>query len=1118
MDFKLIKFQHLFETLADGVFIAQDYQFVFSNPSLPAILGYKYEEFIGLHFDQVVSPEYLSLWTERYQQRISSIGQPENCYEVKLLCSDGTSIWVELRANRSEFNNQPAVLGIIRDITERKRVHDALITSESLLSATIDSSLDGVIHIDSNGVITRWNNQSEIIFGWVQDEVIGKPIDEVIIPSRYQEAHRRGMKHFLTTGEGPVLDSWIEISATHRNGHEFPVELSISSIKIDGHYHFSAFVRDLTERNQAKEKLIASEIRLRTIFNTEPECVTLISSEGIVEEINTAGLKMIEAESVNQILNICIYPLVTEQHRQAFFSLNSKVFAGESGILEFQMTGLKGGVRWLESHASPLRDANGNVVSMLSITRDITQRKFSEERVARLTKLYRALSEINQAIVRMDDESQLFPLVCRCAVEYGNVNMAWIGLLNDETQLVCPVERYGHGLDYLDEIVISSKIDTPYGLGPVGIAIRENRPVIVNDFLISTSTLPWQMKAKNHGWQSVGVFPIPRGGKAFGTLAVYQTQSNVFDNEVIELFKEMSTDISFALDNFDRKAKSQIDEKSLELAASIYEVSSEAMLVIDKDRKVIAINPAFSQITDYSEIEILGVSVDILRTNYHDKAFYQSISDELDSKGKWQGELWLNRKDQVAFPTLTVINSVFDNNGAVLHRVLLFNDISQKKETEEFIWRQANYDLLTGLPNRLMFQDKVKQEFKKSIRTKLPFSLLFLDLDNFKEVNDTLGHAYGDMLLKSASERILGCVRGSDTVARFGGDEFTILLSDFTEREKVNRVIESILQSLAKPFYLNEETVYLTASAGITCYPEDGEDLETLTKNADQAMYAAKKAGRNGYSYFTKSMHDTAQAQMRLANDMRLALKENQLWVAYQPIINLKSQRIVKAEALIRWQHPKLGLVNPSQFITIAESTGMISDIGEFVLTQAAIQVKLLQLNYDVNFQISVNVSPVQFNNSQAKYVAWRKKFQDLGLHGNSIVVEITEGLLLEANKQIKTKLAELNNAGIQIAIDDFGTGYSSLSYLKKFPIDFIKIDQSFIRNLTANSGEFALCEAMVVMAHKLGIEVIAEGVETYEHSKLLTEMGCDYAQGYYFAKPMHANEFLAWVKNFKPH
>jgi len=1232
----MINYQLLFDTIDNGMFIYQDCKIVFCSAKLAVMLGYKHDELIELTFNQVISASHRNLCAELFEQRTKSIKESEECYEVQLLRSDGTLIWVEIRANQSEFNNRPAVLAIIsniknpketldnlilsqfvienslieiyqtdsdglikyanpkacqslgytieeivnlsildidptvqldqlksqrhdlqmlssvfiqtthirkdgtkrpvevsanflifkgeecgfilvRDISDRKLAQNALVNNEALLSATIDSSLDGVIHINSEGIINRWSIQSEKIFGWSHDEVIGRPLDEIIIPVRYREAHKRGMKHFLATGQGPALNSRIEIPALHRDGYEFQVELCISSICLDGIYHFCAFIGDLTERNLAKEKLIASEKRLRTIIDTEPDSVSLISAEGIILEINSAGLKMLDADSSEQVVNLSIHTLIAKQSRQAFIDLIEKVFSNESGSLEFQIKGLKGEMLWLETHVSPLSDSNGNITAMLGITRDITLRKFAEERVSRLTALYKALSEINQTIVRIDDELQLFKQVCRCAVEFGVSNMTWIGRLDTGTLNVIPIERHGIGLDYLDGIVISANELIPNGNGPVGKAIRKGKPCIINDFLNSTESLPWKNQALRFEWNSVGAFPIFREGKVFGAIVVYQSESNWFSDEVIQLFEQISQDVSFALDNFDRRDKLLADEKALKLAASIYEVTSEAMLIVDNEGIVIAINPAFTSITGYSENEIIGESVDILRTNYHDESFYQTMSDALDLIGQWQGELWFSRKDSEIFPAMTIVNIINDNDGSGLRQVFLFNDISHKKETEALIWRQANFDLLTGLPNRLMFQDRLEQEFKKSCRTKSSFALLFLDLDKFKEVNDTLGHAYGDLLLKEVSKRIINCVRVADTVSRFGGDEFTLLLTDITAKEKLNRVIEDILQFLSKPFQINEEVLYITASIGVTCYPEDGEDLETLTKNSDQAMYAAKSAGRNGYRFFTKSMQETAQAQKKLIGDLRLALNENQLWVALQPIINLKSRKVVKAEALVRWQHPKHGLISPVDFVPIAEENGMINEVGEFVFIQAANQVKNLQDNYHKDFQISVNVSPVQFNSSRAKYSVLIEKFRNLGLNGKSIVVEITEGLLLEANNITKEKLTEFSTAGMQIAIDDFGTGYSSLSYLKKFHIDYIKIDQSFVRGMTANSGDFALCEAIVVMAHKLGMEVIAEGVETPEHSQLLTEIGCDFAQGYYFARPMQENVFLEWVKNYKP-
>ena len=369
-----------------------------------------------------------------------------------------------------------------------------------------------------------------------------------------------------------------------------------------------------------------------------------------------------------------------------------------------------------------------------------------------------------------------------------------------------------------------------------------------------------------------------------------------------------------------------------------------------------------------------------------------------------------------------------------------------------------------------------------------------------------MGHAKGDILLKEASNRLANCVRESDTVARFGGDEFTILLSELHDTDSVDRVIQDILQALSEPFQLDGEIAYVSVSIGVTCYPDDGTETEVLLKNADQAMYAAKAAGRNGFSYYTPAMQATAQFRMRLANDLRGALSENQLWVAYQPIIDLKSGKIIKAEALVRWQHPNHGLINPAEFISVAEHIGLINDIGEFVFHQAAKQAKRLQEIYNKDFQISVNVSPVQINDKSGKYKPWRQQLNKLGLSGESIVVEITEGILLEANTSIAGKLLEFRDAGIQVALDDFGTGYSSLSYLKKFDIDYIKIDQSFIRNLSPKSGDLALCEAMIVMAHKLGLKVIAEGVETAVQHELLSKIGCDFAQGYLFSRPVSAD------------
>ncbi len=452
---------------------------------------------------------------------------------------------------------------------------------------------------------------------------------------------------------------------------------------------------------------------------------------------------------------------------------------------------------------------------------------------------------------------------------------------------------------------------------------------------------------------------------------------------------------------------------------------------------------------------------------------------------------------------------LLDERSKVQMVVANISDITRKKQSEQLIWTQANFDTMTGLPNRRLFQDHLEQEIKKAGRTGLPLALMFIDIDHFKDVNDTLGHDMGDILLRQAGQRLRACVRESDIVARLGGDEFTVILSQLQDVTDVARIADGIQQKIAEPFLLEMETAYVSASIGITLYPDDAEDTEALLKNADQAMYAAKRQGRNCYHYFTRSMQEAAQARMWLANELRQALADNQFTMVYQSIVELATGGIGKAEALIRWQHPTRGTIEPSIFIPIAEETGMIIAIGDWVLHEVADQVKQWRTDCHPAFQISVNNSPVQFQSQGNNYANWLAYLKRLDLPGQSIALEITEGLLLDAASNVTDLLLEFRDAGIQVSLDDFGTGYSSLAYLKKFDIDLLKIDKSFVQNLAPGSDDMALCEAIIVMAHKLNVKVVAEGVETEQQRDLLAAVGCDYGQGYLFSRPVPAAEFM---------
>jgi len=440
-------------------------------------------------------------------------------------------------------------------------------------------------------------------------------------------------------------------------------------------------------------------------------------------------------------------------------------------------------------------------------------------------------------------------------------------------------------------------------------------------------------------------------------------------------------------------------------------------------------------------------------------------------------------------------------------------DITEKKKADSLIWTQANFDTLTHLPNRRLFIDRLEQSIKTSLRDRCHLALLFLDLDHFKEVNDSLGHHMGDLLLIEAGQRIKNCVRASDTVARLGGDEFTVILSELEDVSGIGQISQYIIDSLSEPFHLGKEQAFVSASIGITVYPDDASEVQELLKNADQAMYAAKQSGRSRYFYFTPSMQKAAQERQRLIKDMHKALQQEEFIVYFQPIIELDSGKIFKAEALLRWQHPEQGFISPATFIPIAEDSGAIHDIGNWVFQQCTQKAKLWRKQFNPDFQISVNKSPLQFLTEDELQSDWVIQLKKMGLAAESIVVEITEGVLLDAKVNVTDKLIKYRDAGIQVAIDDFGTGYSSLAYLKKFDIDYLKIDQSFIRNLETDSSDLALSEAIVVMAHKLGLKVIAEGVETEAQSQILRRMGCDYAQGYLFSRPIPCTDFEDLLK-----
>ena len=544
---------------------------------------------------------------------------------------------------------------------------------------------------------------------------------------------------------------------------------------------------------------------------------------------------------------------------------------------------------------------------------------------------------------------------------------------------------------------------------------------------------------------------------------------------------------------------------------AFFDSSIDAVVQMDFDGYITGWNHQAEKVFGWSADEILDQTIEqtIIPERYrdaHNKGMKRFLETGKTTVMNSLIEIHALHRDGHEFP-IELSLSVIDSADLQEFNAYI-RDISDRKHAETVIWNQANFDSLTSLPNRNLFLQKLEHEIRSCDRSNLSLALLYIDLDRFKDVNDSLGHDMGDLLLIEISSRLKQSIRAIDTVSRLSGDEFTVILGQINDQLSVQPVCQQILDALAEPYQLDNEKVFLTASIGVTFYPGDSKKIEGLQRNGDQAMYAAKGEGRNRYHFFTPELQQRALRKRKMIKDLREAMQQQQFEIYYQPIIDLQSGMINKAEALLRWHHPESGLVSPSVFIPIAEESGLISEIGNWVFYTVTEQVSHWREQFEIDFQVSINTSPLQWIDEAAAMSEWFSHLQQAGISGQAIAVEITEGLLMDASDQITNRLLDFHDAEIQISIDDFGTGYSSLSYLKQFDIDYLKIDQSFVRNLDHDQNDLALCEAIIVMAHKLGIQVVAEGVETDTQDQILKDFACDFAQGYLYSRPVPLRNF----------
>ncbi len=1020
----------------------------------------------------------LKLWAEGFdrERMIRELKEQGYCQHLEAIFQGRGQppIMGALVAVITVLDGIPHILSTVRDISAAKQLEEGLRRTKERYDFATQVGHVGTWDWNPLTDVLFWSDETYRLMGYTPGQVI--PTYALYLGLLHpddREMLNQAVQAALHQHKPYALDCRIVLG----DAHEIACHVT-GKVEFDANdqpTRMLGTIQDISVRKQMETALIESRNLLKTIIDTSPMRVFWKDRDSRYLGCNPVFANDAGQANPQEIIGKTDFDMTWRTQAELYRADDKQVM--DSGIAKLSydepQSTPQGDTIWLRTSKTPLHDTLGNTIGILGIYEDITVEKQAEQALqaseARAQSLYTLLRLITDNVP----------------------DMIWAKDLQKRfifaNQAICR------------QLLNARDTDEPVGKDDMFFALRER------------NAHPDDPHWHNFGelCQDSDTITLQNGKPSqFDEYGNVQGKFLFLDVRKAPLLNhagEVIGVVGAARDVTEQKA----DEEKLRLAALVLQNSSEALIVTDEKNHIVGVNPAFTQLTGYSLDEVVGQDPALLHSDRHDEAFYRNMWADINTTGRWQGEMWNRRKNGEIYAEWLTINTIYNEDGTVHRRVAMFSDITEKKKNEEIIWTHANFDPLTQLPNRRMFYDRLAQDMKKAHRAGLKLALLFLDLDRFKEVNDTLGHEVGDSLLVQAAQRIAACVRESDTVARLGGDEFTIILADLDELSCVERIAECILHTLNQPFELGNDLAYVSASIGITLYPDDATTLETMLTNADQAMYVAKNSGRNRFSYFTNAMQQASQHRLHLLNDLRGAVAGEQLQLYYQPIVTLATGDIHKAEALIRWFHPQRGLINPAEFIPLAEDSGLIHEIGDWVFKQAAQQALQWQNRYPTPIQISINKSPVQFQDNP-NHCHWHEHLQAIGLSGEHIVIEITEGLLLKNSPEVAAQLLAFRDAGIQVSIDDFGTGYSALSYLKKLDIDYVKIDQSFIRNLVTDASDRALTEAIVVMAHKLGLKVIAEGVETVAQRDLLRQIGCDYAQGYLYSRPIPAKDFEA--------
>lgn len=934
---------------------------------------------------------------------------------------------------------------------------------EQLYRLILDNALDAFVAIDQHSTILEWSKQAEQIFGWQREEVLGKDLTNIIIPKRYRAAHKAGLQHYLATGHGAILNKRVELEACQKGGAEIPVELTVTPIPLNEGTIFSASLRNISQRKHLEDQLQRQAGITKSIIDSMASALAVADMDGRLIMVNPAAQHLLALHPVEQ---------GREQTLDAFtlYRADGVPYTNSDrpirrALRGEHVDGLVAEVRhadpprsvWVSVNARPLLDGQGMRIGGVAIFHNISELRRREEESARQARL-------------LQEQASLLDLA-RDAIfarDIDGVILYW----NRSAEKLYQYSRE-EAIGQISHTLLKTRFPQPL------------------EEIVS-------MMDQHHYWEGKLVHTTKDGRE----LIVFSQWALDFHKGRPYRYLETNADITQQVQTEQALRQSQEDFRQLVEASTDY-----AIMFVDLDGTIRTWNSGAERILGYTSEEAVGRNMAELFTG-EDVGMREPLREleEAKTKGRSEDDRWHRRKDGSRFWAIGVVTPLRNPDGSVRGFVKIMRDQTARRMAEEQTNFLANHDALTGLANRVHFSNQLHQSIAMSQRNDVPLAVLLLDLDRFKQVNDTFGHHTGDLLLKEVALRIVSTIRATDFVARLGGDEFVIIQSDVSQPDAAETLARKLVLELGRPYALEGQEVMSGTSIGICVYPQDAKNSVDLLKRADLALYRAKHSGRHTYHFYHSGLASEQTWKKDREAALRGALKKHQFELYYQPLIDLSEWKISAVEALLRWNATELETVLPNDFIEIIEQTGMIVEIGEWALREACHQVRRWQSKGLHDLRLSVNCSARQFNDP--KFVALIPDIlRDTGIEPESLELEVPESMLAQ-HPEIKEHLAGLRALGIRLTIDNFGTGATALIDFKDFEIDALKIDKAFVQHLPHRREDSAITSAIINLAHNLGISVVAGGVETAEQLAYLKARDCTGAQGFIFSPPVPAQKF----------